>query len=161
MTRPTNTKVAFSHLTSRVKQTLVAVLSVTFGISMYIFMNGFMTGVNDIQADLAFSTLAHIQVYNDIPEDRTDLLTNEERTTQLVNLRHPKVIQYTDGIINADEEVRTLSQFEEIAEITTQVNMNVFFHNGTNKISGALSGVNAAKEDKLFATGLLCFYAQW
>ena len=33
-----NLKVAFAHLTSRVKQALVAVLSVTFGISMYIFM---------------------------------------------------------------------------------------------------------------------------
>ena len=58
----TNYKIANAHLTSRLKQTLVAILSVTFGISMYIFMNSFMTGVNDTQTGLAFSTLAHIRI---------------------------------------------------------------------------------------------------
>ena len=51
MIKATNLKIALSHLTSRVKQGLVATLSVTFGISMYIFMNSFMTGVNDIQEE--------------------------------------------------------------------------------------------------------------
>ena len=68
MIKATNLKVAHAHLTSRIKQGLVATLSVTFGISMYIFMNGFMTGVNDIQGELAFSTLAHVHIYNDLPE---------------------------------------------------------------------------------------------
>ena len=76
MIKATNYKIAQGHLTSRVKQALVAMLSVTFGISMYIFMNGFMTGVNDIQEELAFSTLAHIRIYNDLPEDRSNLLVN-------------------------------------------------------------------------------------
>ena len=152
MTRSTNTKVAFSHLTSRVKQSIVAVLSVTFGISMYIFMNGFMTGVNDIQTDLAFSTLAHIHVYNDLPEDRSDLISDPQNPTQLVNVRSPKVIQYSEGIINADKELNALSQFDEIAGMTTQVNLSVFFRNGATQVNGALVGVNAAKEDQLFGT---------
>ncbi|MEM6816019.1 MAG: hypothetical protein AAF600_16805, partial [Bacteroidota bacterium] len=88
MIRPTNYKVAFAHLTSRVKQALVAIMSVTFGISMYIFINGFMTGVNDIQTELAFSTLAHIHIYNDLPEDRSNLLVNHpSHKRKLVNLR--------------------------------------------------------------------------
>lgn len=161
MTRPTNTKVAFSHLTSRVKQSIVAVLSVTFGISMYIFMNGFMTGVNDIQADMAFSTLAHIHVYNDLPEDRTDLLTDEQTPTQLVNLRHPKVIQYTDGIRNVEKEIDLLGQFDEVVGMTSQVNLNVFFRNGATQISGALTGVNAAREDELFETANSMKVGNW
>ena len=84
---------------------MVAVLSVTFGISMYIFMNGFMTGVNDIQAELAFSTLAHVHIYNDIPENRSNLLSKYYDVTDAtyVNVRHSKVIQYTEGIKNADQ----------------------------------------------------------
>lgn len=161
MTRPTNTKVAFSHLTSRVKQTIVAVLSVTFGISMYIFLNGFMTGVNDIQADLAFSTLAHIRVYNDLPEDRTDLISDDQLPSKRVNLRHPKVIQYSDGIINADKEMSILNQYDEITGMTSQVSMNVFFRNGSTKVSGLLSGVNAANEDKLFGTAASMRSGNW
>lgn len=161
MTRPTNTKVAFSHLTSRVKQSVVAVLSVTFGISMYIFMNGFMKGVNDIQADLAFSTLSHIHVYNDLPEDRSDLISNDLAPTQLVNLRHPKVIQYSEGIINADKEINALGRFEEITAMTSQVNMNVFFRNGATKVSGLLGGVSAAREDQLFGTAASMKSGNW
>jgi len=43
----TNQKIASVLLTSRLRQFLVAVLSVTFGISMYVFMNSFMAGVNN------------------------------------------------------------------------------------------------------------------
>ncbi|MEM0939390.1 MAG: FtsX-like permease family protein [Bacteroidota bacterium] len=151
MIRPTNYKVAFAHLTSRVKQALVAIMSVTFGISIYIFINGFMTGVNDIQTELAFSTLAHIHIYNDLPEDRSNLLVNHpSHKRKLVNLRNAQIIQYTDGIKNADQIVKAVSQFPEVTRVTTQINMNVFFRNGATKVNGLLAGVNAAKEDELF-----------
>ena len=84
MIKSTNNKIAFAHLTSRLRQTLVATLSVTFGISMYIFMNGFMNGVNNITSDLSFSTLAHIRIYNDIPEDRSNLLKETANPNQVI-----------------------------------------------------------------------------
>lgn len=153
MIRSTNYKVAFAHLTSRLKQALVAVLSVTFGISMYIFINGFMTGVNDIQADMAFSTLAHIHVYNDLPEDRSNLLESRYADNpKLINLRNPQIIQYTEGIKDADKIIHVVDQFPEVTGVTSQINMNVFFRNGSTKVNGVLAGVNAAKEDQLFGT---------
>ncbi len=153
MIRPTNYKVAFAHLTSRLKQALVAVLSVTFGISMYIFINGFMTGVNDIQAEMAFSTLAHIHIYNDLPEDRSNLLTSQyDDQSKLINLRNSQIIQYTEGIKDADKIIDVVDQFPEVTGVTSQVNMNVFFRNGSTKVNGVLAGVNAAKEDQLFGT---------
>ncbi|MEO1254398.1 MAG: ABC transporter permease [Bacteroidota bacterium] len=162
MIRPTNYKVAFAHLTSRVKQALVAILSVTFGISMYIFINGFMTGVNDIQAELAFSTLAHIHVYNDLPKDRSNLLADHyPDQTKLINLRNAQVIQYTDGIKDADKIVNVVSQFPEVTGVTTQINMNVFFRNGATKVNGVLAGVNAAKEDDLFGTASSMSEGSW
>ena len=157
----TNFQVARGHLTSRVKQVLVATLSVTFGISMYIFMNGFMTGVNDIQAELAFSTLAHIRIYNDLPEDRSNLLENVHNKDRLVNVRHPKVIQYTEGIINADKIINTVSQIPEVDEITAQVNMNVFYRNGATKVNGLLAGVYASQEHKLFGTADAMLKGEW
>ncbi|MEM6361943.1 MAG: FtsX-like permease family protein [Bacteroidota bacterium] len=151
MIKATNYKIAQGHLTSRVKQALVAMLSVTFGISMYIFMNGFMTGVNDIQEELAFSTLAHIRIYNDLPEDRSNLLVNYYQGDKLVNLRHPKVIQYTEGIVNADKVINTVSQLDELAGITAQVNMNVFYRNGLTQVNGMLAGIDATMEHRLFS----------
>ncbi len=162
MIRPTNYKVAFAHLTSRVKQAIVATLSVTFGISMYIFINGFMSGVNDIQAELAFSTLAHIHVYNDLPEDRSNLLARHfADESKWLNLRNAQIIQYTEGIKNADEVVRVVSQFPEVTGVTTQVNMNVFFRNGATKVNGLLAGVNATKEDDLFGMADSMIQGTW
>ncbi len=162
MIRPTNYKVANAHLTSRVRQALVAILSVMFGISMYIFINGFMTGVNDIQAELAFSTLAHIHVYNELPEDRSNLLEHHyPDQTKLINLRNARIIQYTEGIKDADRIVNVVSQFPEVTGVTSQINMNVFFRNGSTKVNGVLTGVNAAKEDELFGTASSMRKGSW
>jgi len=162
MIRPTNYKVAFAHLTSRVKQALVATLSVTFGISMYIFINGFMTGVNDIQEELAFSTLPHIKIYSDLPKDRSDQLTQHFKDKAvLVNLRNPQNIQYKEGIDNSDKIIGLVSKFPEVTGVTSQVNMNVFFRNGATKVNGLLNGVNAAKEDKIFGTGDSMYKGNW
>ena len=45
--------IAVTHLVTRKKQTLVAMLGVTFGISMFLVMISFMTGVNQFLEDMA------------------------------------------------------------------------------------------------------------
>ena len=161
MIQPTNYQIAFAHLTSRVKQALVAMLSVTFGISMYIFLNGFMTGVNDIQTELAFSTLAHVRIYNDLPEDRSNIAADYYDGRKLVNLRSPKVIQYTEGITNAEEVIRSIENVADIEYVTEQVNENVFFRNGATKVNGLLAGVHADREDQLFGTAESMVSGSW
>lgn len=148
--RSTNAKVALVHLTSRPKQLLVAVLSVTFGISMYIFMNGFMNGVNDAQTELAFSTMAHIRIYHDLPEDRTNLIGVASDHSVAVNIRNPRVIKYTEGIRHADRYVRVIERQPDVTAVSKQVNINVFYRNGAIQVNGQLSGVDVAGEDKLF-----------
>ena len=158
----TNHTIALTHLRSRIKQTLVAVLSVTFGISMYIFMNSFMSGVNTTQNDLAFSTLANIRVYNDLPDYNADfdVLTNQGE--YLLNVRNPQRIQYTEGIINAPSVIELLkSNTPEAIGITAQVNTNVFYRNGSLRINGLLSGVDVENEDVLFNISNKMVQGQW
>jgi len=161
MIRPTNLKVSVGHLTSRIKQVLVAMLSVTFGISMYIFMNGFMSGVNDIQTEMAFSTLAHIRVYNDLPEDRTNILGRIGEKDVLVNVRNAKVIQYTEGIKNSTEIIDIAQKNTEVIGVTPQVNINVFYRNGATKVNGVLGGVDVRNEDILFGTADYVIKGKW
>ncbi|WP_194977031.1 ABC transporter permease [Aquiflexum lacus] len=161
MSRVTNLKISRAHLTSRVKQTMVAILSVTFGISMYIFMNGFMTGVNDTQTELAFSTLAHIHIYNDLPEDNTNLLQKKYGEDKLVNLRNAKVIQYTEGIKNSAKIIAAIEDHPAITGITPQVNVNVFFRNGATKLNGVLSGIDVKQESALFGTEDYITHGSW
>jgi len=161
MIKSTNNKIAFAHLTSRLRQTLVATLSVTFGISMYIFMNGFMNGVNNITSDLSFSTLAHIRIYNDIPEDRSNLLKETANPKEVINIRGAKTIKYTEGIKNSAQIIDLLKKQQDITGATQQVNINVFFRNGATKVNGLLSGIDVENENKLFKTSTYMTDGKW
>lgn len=145
-----NSQIAVVHLTSRLRQTIVAVLGVTFGISMYIFMNSFMNGVNEIQTDLAFSSLAHIRIYNDIPKDKESVAVRFFGNSKLVNVRNEKKLQYTEGIPNATEIITLLNKQPEVTGVTPQVNLNVFFRSSSKKVNGIISGVNTKSENQLF-----------
>ncbi|MEM9327740.1 MAG: ABC transporter permease, partial [Bacteroidota bacterium] len=143
------------------KQALIAMLSVTFGISMYIFMNGFMTGVNETQTEMAFSTLAHIRIYNDLPEDRSNILQAQYPDATRVNVRNARVIQYTEGIKNSATIIKAVNQHPEVTGATPQVNINVFYRNGATKVNGVLAGIDVANEDELFATSQYIVAGDW
>lgn len=157
----TNLKIAKVHLTSKIKQTIVAVLGVTFGISMYVFMNSFMTGVNDIQTQLAFTSISHIRIYNDGPADHTNLVKEVYKGNVAINIRNAKVIQYTEGIKNTGEILALVRKQPEVIGITPQVNINVFFRNGSNKINGTLSGVDVANENRIFNIATYMTSGSW
>lgn len=147
-----NNKISWTHLTSKVKQLIVAVLSVTFGISMYVFMNSFMNGVNNAQTDITFTSMSHIRVYNDPAGEPTILLSQKNTSDTLTMVSNAKHINYTEGMINADEVKEVLQKNKNIVAITEQVNQNVFFRNGVTKVSGSLSGVDVANEIQMFNT---------
>lgn len=147
-----NNKISWIHLTSKVKQLIVAVLSVTFGISMYVFMNSFMNGVNNAQTDITFTSMSHIRVYNDPAGEPAILLSQKSTSDTLTMVSNARHINYTEGMINADEVKEVLQKNKDIVAITEQVNQNVFFRNGVTKVSGSLSGVDTANEIQMFNT---------
>lgn len=147
-----NRKIAGVLLTSRLRQLLVAVLSVTFGISMYVFMNSFMAGVNDQQSDIAFTSMAHIKIYNDLSDEVRPILPVPADTHTMIMVNNARNIRYTEGIKNADGIKEQLSTHGEITSITAQLNQNVFLRNGVSKVSAMLSGVETISEDQVFKT---------
>ncbi len=155
-----NNRISQVHLTSDVKQTIVAMLGVTFGISMYIFMTGFMSGVNDTQADLAFSALAHVRIYNDGPADNSNI-AKKVFPDDIINVRNAKVIKYTDGIKNSTTILSTLAKQKDITGYTSQVNINVFFKNAGNKVNGIVSGVDVLNEDKVYGSSKHMIQGNW
>jgi len=155
-----NNRISKIHLTSNIKQTIVAMLGVTFGISMYVFMTGFMTGVNNAQNDLAFSSLAHIRVYNDRPADNTNIAA-KVFPNSVINLHNAKIIKYTDGIKNSNIILDALKAQKDITGVTTQVNINVFFKNAGNKVNGSVSGVDVVNENKVFNTSKYITEGNW
>jgi lipoprotein-releasing system permease protein len=148
----TNQKIAKVHLTSRFRQLLVAVLSVCFGISMYIAMNSFMAGVNNIQTEITFTSMSHIKIYNDLVEDITSIVPKPQDDSAILMVNNAKNIQYTEGIKNADAIKDKLLNLSEINGVALQLNENVFIRNGVSKASASLSGIETINENELFET---------
>ena len=148
----TNQKVARTFLTSRIRQLLVAVLSVTFGISMYVVMNSFMAGVNEEQTEITFTAMSHIKIYNELPNEVNRILPEPEGDNTVLMVNNERNIRYTEGIKNVDAIKKDLSTLEEIAGVTAQLNQNVFIRNGVSKRSANLSGIETATENQLFNT---------
>jgi len=157
-----NRQIASIHLTAKIWQTVVAVLGVTFGVSMYIFMNSFMNGVNSAQDSLAFSTLGHVRVYNDDhtnPYDPAKVIASSENT--ILHLRNKKAIQYTEGIKNTSQIISILEKRPEVTGIAPQLNFSVFFRSGSKKLNGTISGVDVEGEDRLFGIGDKVVSGEW
>jgi lipoprotein-releasing system permease protein len=157
----TNYKIAYTHLTSSIKQSIIALLGVTFGISVYIFMNSFMSGVNDLQTTLAFTSISHIHIYNDGPVDNTNLVRKAFGFGVLANIRHAKVIQYVQGIKNSADIISLVRKQPEVIAMTPEVNINIFFVNTANKINGTLSGVDVESENKVFGIADYMIAGNW
>lgn len=155
-----NNRISKVHLTSSVKQTVVAMLGVTFGISVYIFMTGFMTGINNLQSDLAFSALSHVRIYNDGPADNSNL-AKKLYPNSIINLRNAKVIKYTEGIKNSTAILNVVNTQKDIKGVTTQVNISVFFKNAGNKVNGMVSGIDVVNEDKVYGSAKHMLKGNW
>jgi lipoprotein-releasing system permease protein len=147
-------RIAKTHLLSRFKQSLIAGLGVTFGISMFIAMVSFMTGVNVLLEKLMLSSTPHIHIYNDIKTNRKtilDILNNPEKNFNVVHNVKPKDEEHNikDGLpitelIKKDPHVYGASPL-----VTSQV----FYNNGSTPINGSISGVDILEQDKLFNLG--------
>ena len=144
-------KIAATYLRSGIKQTIVAVLSVMFGISMYVFSNSFMSGVNDLQAKFVFSAMPHIHIYNDMPPDRSNVIRLSD-TTSAINIHSPQIIQYQIGMKNTAPIIEVIKANKNITAFALEVNENVLFRNGASQVSGSLSGVDVHAEDNIFGT---------
>lgn len=144
-----NFKIAKTHLLAKPKQTLVAMLGVTFGIGMFITMVSLMTGLNNFTEDLTKIASADIRLYKDITEPRPTLL--EKINPKAVNLVHSvKPKNESEKIRNARQIADLLRQDPEILGVAPRLTSQVFYNFGPVKLNGSVAGVDILEEDKLF-----------
>jgi ABC-type transport system, involved in lipoprotein release, permease component len=66
-------EIARTHLFARPRQTVIAMLGVTFGIGMFIAMVSLMTGLNDFTEELTMTSSPDIHIYHDVTRDRESI----------------------------------------------------------------------------------------
>ena len=143
--------IATTHLLTKKKQTLIAMLGVTFGISMFIIMISFMTGVNQFLEDMAMDNTPHVRIYKPIEIKEETIVGNngsEEGGWYVVSHQRPKndLPKIKDGM----QLVNELENMPEVLGVSPQVSSQVFYNNGPVQLPGNIYGVDVKKHDKLF-----------
>lgn len=143
-----------THLLSRIRQSGVAALGVTFGIGAYIILMGFMTGLNEMLDGLILNRTPHVHVFNEIkPSEKQpiDLYSGLEEAIRIVHSVKPK--QNIVRIHNALPIIDKLSRDERVLGVTPQVAANAFYISGSNELNGLISGIDVQSEMRLFNFG--------
>ena len=143
--------IAKTHLFTRIKQTSIAALGVTFGIGAYITLVSFMTGLNAMLDDLILNQTPHIHVYNEIEPSKQqplDLYEEIENSFKVVHSIKPKLSQ--KKIHNALPIIKYLNEDVDVKGAIPQVKAQIFYIAGSIELGGNLTGINAIDEARLF-----------
>ena len=143
--------IAKSLLLARWKQTLVAAVGVTFSITMFITLLGFMSGLNDLLDGLILNRTPHIRLYNDI----------KPSVHQPINL-HPDFMQSHNfissiksesnrqAIYNSNAIATRITNDKRVIGFSPKITAQIFFNEGSIDITGSINGINYNEESKLF-----------
>jgi lipoprotein-releasing system permease protein len=138
-------------LLARWKQTLVAAIGVTFSITMFITLLGFMNGLNDLLDGLILNRTPHIRLYNEIqasklqPIDRSLTYKDHHNFVSSVKPKNERLEIYNNGaILNAlKKDVRVLG-------VAPKITAQVFYNVGAIDLTGIINGIDVEAENKLF-----------
>lgn len=150
-----NFKLVFSiavHLMrSRLKQTVIAGVGVTFGIAMFITLVSFMYGMNDLLDGLIINRTPHVRLYNEIKPSENQPVNLAEKHKNDVNFIHSiKPKDRGKSIYNAKSIIQSLKQDQRVFDVAPKITTPVFFNSGTIEISGVANGIDVLIEEKLF-----------
>jgi lipoprotein-releasing system permease protein len=144
--------IAKTHLFAKKKQTITAMLGVTFGIGMFTLMISVVSGVNDYFTASMLESTAHVRMYNDLQSSARRSIAEEllASATQLVGTAHQKPKDIKLNIRNGMQIVNDLKNRPEVVAVSPQLSSQVFYNYGPVQLNGSIAGVNIVDEDKLF-----------
>lgn len=145
-----NTEIALTYMVGRRKQTIVAALGVTFGISMFIFMNSLITGTNEWSEQVMLNSTPHIRLYNDTRISDENMLNRYEGNTTINLISNPQLVRSNNNIANPEAVMEQLQHQKEIVAMSKQVSSNVIYSNSGAQENGNIFGVNISEQDKMF-----------
>jgi lipoprotein-releasing system permease protein len=148
-----NFSISKTHLLSRKKQTVVAMLGVTFGIAMFILMISFMKGVNQFLQDTMLSSTPDIHIYNDVKTDYSFSVAGDyfKDSNASIIVHHPKPKQISLNIKNAEAILADLKKDPAIAAVSPLLSTQVFYNYGPVQINGFIDGVHINEESRLYS----------
>jgi lipoprotein-releasing system permease protein len=151
MKRSINTDIAFTHIITRKRQTLVAALGVTLGVGVYLFMNSLSSGFGSFSKDEMFKNSPHIKIYKG--DELSQPLVPANNSEHIVAIINPQITTLSKKIINPEELLLKIRQEKYVVNAIGQVSFDAFYNRGKAQVRGNGNGVNIFEYDAMFKTG--------
>ncbi len=143
--------IALALSLARWKQTLIAAVGVTFSITMFITLLGFMNGLNDMLDGLILNRTPHIKLYNELkPSPFQPVQLTSAYKDHYHFIRSVKPYGGRLEIYNVDPIMTAISKDERVLGIAPKISTQVFYTVGSMDISGVINGVDVEAENKLY-----------
>lgn len=143
--------ITLSLMGARLRQTIVAAAGVTFGITMFIALLSFMSGLNGLLDNLIANRTAHIRLYNEVRPSRTQPVHLYPDTKEHYNfISSVKAGNSRQEVYNVRQIMETLHADQRVAGFSRKVASPVFFNDGTVDINGVLNGIDVEEEIHLY-----------
>jgi lipoprotein-releasing system permease protein len=137
---------------ARIKQTLVAAIGVTFSITMFVALLGFMNGLNTLLDGLVLNRTPHIRFYNQIkPNPNQPIDLSSEFGTGINVIRSIKPSNSRLAIYNSEPILKTLNEDPRVRGVSAKIASQVFYNVGSIDLTGVVNGIDPEKETELFA----------
>jgi lipoprotein-releasing system permease protein len=143
-----NLEIALTHILSRKKQTLVASLGVTVGITAFVFLNSLVLGFNRFFDGTIFKSMPHIRIYKD--DEISKSLVNKKDTTSLTVVINPKILNKTKNLNNPQQLLNEIKHQPGVITAAQWVTVNLFYTIGKSQVNGVASGADIREADAMF-----------
>jgi lipoprotein-releasing system permease protein len=148
MKKDVDSDIALTHILSRKKQTLVASLGVTVGITAFVFLNSLILGFNRFFDGSIFKSMPHIRIYKDDAISKPLAASTYPNSTNVVI--NPKILNESKNLIDPQRLVDEIKKQKDIKAAALWVTVNLFYTSGRSQVNGVASGANIGDADAMF-----------
>ena len=144
--------IARSLLRARMRQTLVAAFGVTFSITMFVTLLGFMNGLNELLDGLIINRTPHVRLYNEVLPSTKQPVDKDTRYKDGYNfVQNVKPKNEQLNLRNSAAVLTALRQDKRVLGAAPKIAAQVFFNVGEIDLTGVINGIDVEEENRLFA----------
>ncbi len=145
--------ISLTLLRAKLKQSIVAAVGVTFSITMFVTLLGFMNGLNDMLDGLILNRTPHVRLYNELKASPKQPI--ESWYEQGVGTDFPPTHHFVRSVKPKDELPRlrngsaimkALENDPRVLAVSPRLVAQVFFNVGTVDLNGQVNGIDVLQE---------------
>lgn len=149
--------IAITLLRAKLKQSVIAAVGVTFSITMFVTLLGFMNGLNGLLDGLILNRTPHVRLYNELKVSPRQPI--EQAATQGTAagsesahhfIRSVKPKDELPRLRNATAIMHALENDPRVLAVSPRLVAQVFFNVGTVDLNAQVSGVDVMQEVRYY-----------